>query len=288
MKTPIDTLLDGYSLSTPEEAQQALREAVQHIALLGLWRSTFFEHAAFYGGTALRIVHGLPRFSEDMDFSLLAPQPGFSLRRFSKAIDTELSAYGFEPIVEHCARSADATIDSAFVKMNTRQGLLRIGVAESVVSHAHRDGVLKIRYEIDIAPPEGAVTRTDFIYHPQPFSVRSYDLPSMFAGKLHAALARAWQRRVKGRDWFDVIWFVARGTAVNTGHLRARLVQTGHVGADEPFHATRARELLRERIRTLDFTAARRDVQPFIRDSAQLDVWGVDFFMDVAERLVFA
>lgn len=287
MNMPIDSLLARYNHATPEHAHQALRETVQHIALLGLWRAKFFEHAAFYGGTALRIVHGLPRFSEDMDFSLLTPNPDFSLNRFSGAIVAELTSYGFDPTVTPDTRKARSAIESAFVKMNTRQGLLAIGVPQSVVSRAHRDGVLKVKYEIDTSPPEGASTRTDFVFHPQSFSVRTYDLPSMFAGKVHAALARAWQGRVKGRDWYDLVWFAARGVAINTEHLRARLAQTGHLGPHDPFDAAHAREMLRERIRTLDFDAARRDVRPFIKDSAELEVWGADFFMDVAARTKF-
>lgn len=288
MNTPLDDLLGRYNLSSVEDARLALRETAQRIALLGLWRGKFFEHAAFYGGTAFRIIHNSPRFSEDMDFSLLAPVADFSLQRYVGFLETELAAFGFEVKFEPRERYGDSRIDGAFLKMNTRQGLMSLGVPDSVVARNERNRLLKIKVEVDTDPPPGFGTQTSFVSVPQAFAVRSYDLPSMFAGKVHAALARAWQGRVKGRDWFDLVWLVGRGVAVSMQHLRARLVQTGQLRADEVFGPEQARERLRSRIQSLDFTAARQDVEPFIKDTAQLEVWGPELFLDVVGRMQFA
>lgn len=288
MKTPLESLLSRYTLTSIDESWQALREITQEIALLGLWRGKFFEHAAFYGGTALRIAHGLPRFSEDMDFSLLAPNPHFRLQAYFTHLEQELRAFGFEVTIEQKEKSAESPIDSAFVKMNTRSGLLALQIPQSIVGRIAREQLLKIRFEIDTDPPPGAAYETRFLYTPQPYSVRLYDLASLFAGKLHAALARQWKGRVKGRDWFDMIWFVGRQTPASLGHLHARLVQTGHVSAQQLFTEHTAKALLRERVTALDIDAARRDVEPFLRDRGQIALWSREFFLDAVERIVFS
>ena len=86
-------MLEKYDLSSHESSYEALREILQEIVLLGLYDSGFFNHAAFYGGTALRILHKLPRFSEDLDFSLLEPNPDFDLRPFQESIIATLSTF---------------------------------------------------------------------------------------------------------------------------------------------------------------------------------------------------
>jgi hypothetical protein len=288
MNSPLESLLARYKIVTTEDPLRALRETAQRIALLGLWRGKMFEHAAFYGGTALRLVHGLPRFSEDLDFSLLTPTPEFSLSRYLTHLQRELAAFGFEVTVAQRQRNEESGVEGAFLKMNTRLGFIALGIPDTVVARTHRDSVLKIKFEVDTDPPPGAATRTDYLYAPQPFTIRTYDLPSMFAGKLHAAIARAWGTRVKGRDWFDLIWFVGREIPVNTKHLQARLVQTGHLPSDQQFGAEQARDLLRSRIRSLDFESARSDVSPFVDDKRSLELWGQELFTDVATKILFA
>ncbi len=289
MKTPLDNLLSRYTLTTTEESLQALREITQEIALLGLWRGKFFEHAAFYGGSALRIVQGLPRYSEDLDFSLLVPNPVFKAQSYFAYVEKELRAFGFDVSILQRPQNKESAIDGAFVKMNTREGFLTLGVPRPLVDRLSREQVLKIKFEIDIDPPGDFRTETKYQYMPQAFSVRLFDLPSQFAGKLHAAIARKWKTRVKGRDWFDLVWFVGKGVAASLPHLKARLVQTGHLARQDFLGASEAREILRGRIQTLDIDAAKRDVGPFLRpqDAAQLDVWSKDFFLDLAGRIQF-
>ena len=289
MKTPLDNLLSRYTLTTTEESLQALREITQEIALLGLWRGKFFEHAAFYGGSALRIVQGLPRYSEDLDFSLLVPNPVFKAQSCFSYMEKELRAFGFDVSIVQRPQNKESAIDGAFVKMNTREGFLTLGVPRPLVERLSREQVLKIKFEIDIDPPDDFRTETKYLYVPQAFSVRLFDLPSQFGGKLHAAIARKWKTRVKGRDWFDLVWFVGKGVAASLAHLKARLVQTGHLARQDLLGANEAREILSGRIKTLDIDAAKKDVGPFLRpqDAAQLDVWSKDFFLDLAGRIKF-
>ena len=289
MKNLLDDLLSRYQLQSMDDAWQALREIVHEITLLGLWRGKFFEHAAFYGGTATRIIHGLPRYSEDLDFSLLVPNPDFKFSVYFTYLEEELRAYGFDVSIEQKVNTGKSAIESAFVKMNTRTGFLKLGMPKNMIERLSREQILKVKFEIDTNPPGEFKTETKFLYVPQAFSVRSFDLPSMFSGKLHAAIARGWKTRVKGRDWFDLVWFVGKDVVASLPHLKARLVQTGHLNQKDSFNSNSAQELLTNRILSLDIEAAKKDVQPFLTmpDSGQLNVWSKDFFLDLVSRLKF-
>ena len=186
---------------------KALREILQEIALLGLWRSRFFEKAAFYGGTALRILYGLDRYSEDLDFSLLKPTAEFDLSRYCSALEKEIRSFGFEATVTGKTKSAQSTIQSAFLKADTLKHLLVINTTESLIRNIPPGQVLKIKIEVDTDPPPGFDTETRFLLQPISFSVRAFSLPDMFAGKMHAVLCRGWKGRVKGRDWYDLVWY---------------------------------------------------------------------------------
>ncbi len=221
-------MLDAYQPKTPVDYQNAAREVVQEIALLGLWRGGFFEHAAFYGGTALRIFHGLRRFSEDLDFTLLADGDDARLDRFLPGLATELESWGFTFEAE-AKSSGDATgIESAFLKGNTQLNLLHIGAPEGLTRRLPRNQKVKIKLEMDLDPPVGATTEVKTQLLPTPYQVQLYDQGSLFAGKLHAVLCRGWKSRVKGRDFYDFVWYVGRKTVPNLAHLDARMRQSGH------------------------------------------------------------
>ncbi|MCU0353330.1 MAG: nucleotidyl transferase AbiEii/AbiGii toxin family protein [Cytophagales bacterium] len=194
--------LDEYKPVNKESAEAALREIMQEIALAGLQRGGFFEKAAFYGGTALRIFHGLDRFSEDMDFSLLAADPHFSLMPYSESIVTEFEALGMHVSVKEKHKTTQTAVDSAFLKPETVWKEL---VLEGVVPQANLQTPpgLKIKLEIDRQPPLGFETEEKLLLRPFSFYVKCFSLPDLFAGKMHALLFRKWQTRVKGRDWYD-------------------------------------------------------------------------------------
>ncbi|MBD3419337.1 MAG: nucleotidyl transferase AbiEii/AbiGii toxin family protein [Chitinivibrionales bacterium] len=287
MNSPLDNLLSRYELKSVDQSTNALREIAQEIILLGLWRGKFFEHACFYGGTALRIIYGLDRFSLDMDFSLNKPDADFTLKPYLGFLEKELHAFGFDITIQGKQTSGRTKIESAFLKMNTRINMLMIGVPASIVSRVAREQLLKIKMEVDTDPPGSAGSEVSFLYRPQAFSIRTYDLPSMFAGKLHAAIARAWQTRVKGRDWYDLVWFVSRETPASLSHLRARLIQTGHISANALWDDSHARAMLLEKINRLDIQAARSDVLPFLKDPSAVNVWSREFFRDLVGRIRF-
>src|SRR5690606_2410236 len=195
-----------YNAKTPEQEKDALREIIQEIALLGLWRGKFFESAAFYGGTSLRILYGLDRFSEDLDFTLLAPQGNFNLSSYLGSVRTELTAFGFDVTVESKEKKTLTPIDSAFIKAGTATHLLKVGSSFK----ATKSELLKVKLEVDLNPAAGFGTEAKQFFWPQAFSVTTCDLPSLCAGKLHATFCRERIRNVKGRDFYDFLWYVGR------------------------------------------------------------------------------
>jgi len=279
-------MLDRYSCQTREDYVNALREILQEIALLGLWRRKFFEHAAFYGGTALRVLHGLDRYSEDLDFSLLKPDPSFSLGAYGDALKREIASFGFSVDFEHRKKRTSAPIDSAFLKTNTYKQLIVVEAAGNLLRDLHPAKKLKIRLEVDTDPPAGFQTETQFVLQPIPFSVRVYRLPDLLAGKLHAILCRKWKRRVKGRDWYDLIWCAGRYPEVRINHLESRMRQSGDYSEEEELTSEKLHELLARAVNELDVEQVRREVAPFVRDQRALEVWSRTFFRTIAERIV--
>jgi len=286
MHEAIARMLAKYEPKSVDDSVRALREIIQEVALLGLWRAKFFEHAAFYGGTALRILYGLDRFSEDLDFSLLAPTPDFDLARYTASLEEELLAFGFNVRAEMVDKAVESAVQSAFLKANTRNELLVIRAGEAIAGQVPAGQVLKIKLEVDTDPPPGFATETRYLLNPIPFAVRSYSLPDLFAGKMHAVLFRRWKNRVKGRDWYDFVWYAANHPRLHLAHLEQRMRQTGHWKDDQALTASAFRELLNEAISRLDVDQARRDVAPFVKDRQTLGIWSRDFFRDVAGRVV--
>ncbi len=277
MNSAIQALLQGYSLHSGEDYLRALREIVQKIALLGLWRSKFFEHAAFYGGTALRMIHGLDRFSEDMDFSLLQPGPAFEFDARLAAARQELEAFGLACEVRSRA-PRESPIRAGVLRGQVRDLLVAIEAPAGVSAGMHPEQRLKVKLEIDCDPPPDFETEARILLLPVPHSVRVYRPCDLFAGKLHAVLTRRWKSRVKGRDWYDLVWFLGRGIAVRLLHLQRRLENSGDRPRGKPLELAELQELLYARIAGLDITAAREDVEPFLDDRAGLSLWSRDFF----------
>jgi len=259
-----------------EERRHALREVMQEIALAGLQRAGFFDKAAFYGGTCLRIFHGLPRFSEDLDFSLLVPDAEFSLQPYFRALVEEFSAFGFSVEISQRQKTVPSAVVSAFLKENTSVYDVRVAGQR----------LLKIKFEVDTDPPGGFTTEEQLLVQPYSFHVKCFALPDLYAGKMHALLFRRWKNRVKGRDWFDFEWYVRNATPLNLGHLEERARQSGDWGG-EVLDEAAFRHLLEARIQSLDIQAARRDVQPFVRTPSQLDIWSHEYFMALLDRVVF-
>jgi len=278
-------MLDLYR-GVPLSEEQKMREILQQFALLGLVRQNFFEHAAFYGGTALRILHGLNRFSEDLVFSLLVPNPNFNIVPYLEGLRAEINAFGFDVDVSVKEKNHQTAILSAFLKTNTMNLLL------SVQGHykkrdLHPESKIRIKMEVDTDPPLGFTLDTHVVLNPIPFNVVTFDKSDLFAGKLHAALCRGWKQRVKGRDWYDLIWFLGHRVPLNLKHLSQRMQQLGNLEQGIELTPNSLRVLLENKIDQVDWKAAKEDVAAFITDQAQLELWSPDFFKQITTRMIF-
>jgi predicted nucleotidyltransferase component of viral defense system len=286
MNEAIARMLARYDCRRVEDSVRALREILHEIALLGLWRSKFFEKAAFYGGTALRILYGMDRYSEDLDFSLLRPLSDFDMARYSDVLQREIRSFGFDVTLSKREKSAASPIQSAFLKVDTLRNLVVVKTTEEVTRQIPRGQVLKIKIEIDTDPPPGFETETRFLLQPMPFSVRAFVLPDMFAGKMHAILCRQWKSRVKGRDWYDLVWYVATYPQLHLSHLEQRMIQSGHLKPGEDLTREKFMTLMSNTIKKLDVNQARKEVESFVKNPDALKVWSKEFFQEVARRIV--
>jgi len=285
MHKAVARMLSKYECRGINDYINALREILQEVALLGLWRGKFFEKAAFYGGTALRVLYGLDRFSEDMDFSLLEPLDSFDITGYTEFLQRETKAFGFDVRVEKIDKAMQSPIQSAFLKANTRKQLLVIEAGEEILKAIPKGQILKIKLEVDTDPPPGFATQTRYLLQPIPFAVRAFALPDLFAGKMHAILCRRWKSRVKGRDWYDLVWYAANHPELHLYHLEQRMRQTEDWKDDAPLTSERFQDLLTKMINNLDVDQIRREVEPFIKNPKNLSIWSRDFFLEVALRI---
>ncbi len=281
MNNAVKQMLSRYKCNSIDDYENAFKEIIQEIALLGLWRSKFFEIGAFYGGTALRILHGLERFSEDMDFSLLEKNPNFNIQKYESSLERELTAFGFEVSIKKKTKTLQTSIESAFIKANTLVHLIQI--APDIKTH--RERVLSIKIEVDTDPPSGSVTDAVSHFSPIPFTVRTFDLPTLFAGKIAAMLYRPYKFNTKGRDWFDFLWYVSRKVTPNLEHFQARIAQLGKWPNDKKIELDDVRNLLRERIEHLNLIQAKNDVLPFVKDRYSVEHWTKDLMLAAVEQI---
>lgn len=275
--------LAEYNPKNKDEAQSALREIMQEVALAGLYRGGFFEKAAFYGGTALRIFHGLDRFSEDLDFSLLHPDPDFSLDKYLDAIQTEFQALGMQVSIKEKKKAKDTYVDSAFLKSET---IWRELVLEGIIpqSGLGQQASIKIKIEVDTMPPVGFETEEKLLLRPFSFYVKCFTLPNLFAGKMHALLFRKWKENVKGRDWYDFEWYIKKGVPMNLKHFIERAQGSGDLQGKK-LNEQQYRKLLIDRINSVDMEKVKADAIRFIPDGGKLDIWSKKYFNDLAEHL---
>jgi predicted nucleotidyltransferase component of viral defense system len=281
----IEQMLKQYNTQTVIDKKNSIKEIIQEIALCGLSRAGFFKTAAFYGGTALRIFYGLDRFSEDLDFSLKNTNLSFDLAEYLPILEKEIRSYGLNFKIETKEKSIDSDIKSAFLKGNMKEHLVMFYADEKLARSIGLGELIKVKFEVDTNPPDYATFETKYRLLPIPYEVTLYDMPSLFAGKIHAVICRVWKNRVKGRDLYDYVFYLSRGTQVNLAHITARLAQTGHISTERQVTIEDLKEMLRKRFENIDYAQAKQDVVPFIKNPNALDVWSADFFHKITEDL---
>lgn len=280
----IEQMLAAYDLNSYYDKKNAMKEVMQEIVLCGLSRSGFFKSAAFYGGTALRIFYGLDRFSEDLDFSLVKKEETFDLEKYFAVLKREVNAFGLNVTISEKEKVKETDIQSAFVKGNTREHLMLFYDRELAATVSANE-MIKIKFEVDTNPPPYAGYERKYRLLPSPYEVNIYDEPSLFAGKIHAVICRGWKNRVKGRDLYDYVFYLGRGSKVNLPHLAARLIDSGYINLESGCSLTDVKGMLCEKFQNIDYEQAKQDVVPFIREHTSLALWSADFFMQITELL---
>jgi len=279
----IKSMFNRYDKSKISE-QTKVREILQQTALLGLERQGFFEKAAFYGGTALRILYGLDRFSEDLDFTLLKPDKNFDFTPFLEGMRKELSSFGFNMDVTKKVKSVETSIVSAFMKMNTIELYLAIGEETKAKNTIHNEKV-HIKLEVDINPPSHVRFENHLVLNPVTFYVLTLHKSDLFAGKMSAILYRAWKGRVKGRDWYDLIWYIQNKVPLSLSYLELCMRQAGNLEPNDSFDRHKLIEMLDTKIQSIDWESAKADMRSFISDPHRLDIWSPQFFSALINHL---
>ncbi len=270
-----DEMMSRYEIISNEDYKNAQHEVMQQIALAGLYRGGFFRKAAFYGGTCLRIFYGLKRFSEDMDFSLLKRESGFSLQNYFEPIINEFKALGRDVIIEKKSKTHQTNVESAFLKDDTAIYNLQFRTERRV----------KIKIEVDTDPPQGFSTEPKLILLPFSFMTHCYTLPDLYAGKMHALLFRTWKNRVKGRDWYDFEWYIRNNIELNMDHLNKRIKQTKP--DEEALSQEGLKKLLKEKILQTNINWVKDDVRPFMKNPEDMNIWSWEYFAQLVDRIQF-
>ena len=272
MKNDIyDMMLSQYDMTTEQNKINAVFEVNQQVILAGLYNGGFFESAAFYGGTCLRIFHGLQRFSEDMDFSLLTQNENFDFSKYFQPIIDAFALVGREVEIKKKDKKNFGKVESAFLKDNTDVYDVTFQTEKAI----------RIKIEVDTCPPMNFNTEQKLLLQPHSFMTRCYTLPDLFAGKMHALVYRSWKNRVKGRDWYDFEWYVRHNVPLDFAHLAERCKQFNN----EDITPEQFKDKLKERLRTTDIKQVKDDVLPFVRNPKDLDIWSNDYFVQLAEMV---
>ena len=266
-------MLSNYEQTTELQKRNAIFEVNQKVILAGLYNGGFFDVAAFYGGTCLRIFHGLQRFSEDMDFSLLAPNDNFDFTKYFQPIIDEFAIVGREVEINKKDKKSFGKVESAFLKDNTDVYDITFQTEKSV----------KIKIEVDTMPPLNFNTEQKLLLLPESFMVRCFTLPDLFAGKMHALVYRAWKNRLKGRDWYDFEWNIRHNIPLDFTHLNERILQLNREHISKELFLDK----LKKRLSTADINQVKADVLPFVRNPKELDIWSNDYFIQLAGMIKF-
>ena len=266
-----EKMLSAYDQSTETARRNAIYEVSQQIVLAGLADGGFFDKAAFYGGTCLRIFHGLNRFSEDMDFTLLKEDSSFNFEQYFQPVIDQFALVGRKVEIKKKDKKSFGKVESAFLKDTTDVYDISFQTERSI----------KVKIEVDTVPPLKFATEQKILLQPKSFLTRCVTLPDLYAGKMHALVFRAWKSRIKGRDWYDFEWYVRNGIPLDWNHLHERILQfNGQEMTLDEFKSA-----LRDRLGSADISRVKEDVLPFLNNPGELDMWSNDYFLQLADMM---
>ena len=285
MNSALEIMIAKYNPKNNLERENAIKEIIQEIALAGLSRGGFFEKAAFYGGTCLRIFYGLDRFSEDLDFALVKKDEGFKFDDYFPRLKREFLSYGIDLNIELKKKSNASLVQSAFLKGNSLMLMMTFFQKNEDAKHILSNQKIKIKFEIDMDNPEGGITEYKYRMFPSPYEIQVFDESTLFAGKIHAILCREYKNHVKGRDYYDYLFYIGKGVPFNMKYLENKLKNTGKIAMDEILSLDRVKEFLRDRFEKVNYNQAIEDVSNFIVQEESLNLWKKEFFLSTLDSL---
>ena len=281
----INEMINLYNPKSLNENRAALREILQSIVLIGLSRVDFFKKASFYGGTALRIFYGLNRYSEDLDFTLNEKNDSFSLEPYIESIKNVASSYGIELDINIKKKEIKTPVESAFAKLNTYQTFINLKINDELASLLHKDENIKVKFEIDLNPAIGFNVESKWIDMPEFANVIVLDEPSLFAGKLHAIIYRNYKNTVKGRDYYDFLFYIRKRIKPNLNYLRNKLIESGKVKENDKFDIDTLKVMLKDRFETVDFNQVKTDAERFVFNNEDLSYYSKELFIEMINKL---
>ncbi len=285
MNTILSTMLAPYQKNDFLPKEDAFREVAQQILLASLAQTDFFDHAAFYGGTCLRIFYGLDRYSEDLDFGVLEDNQAFSLTDYLPSVEERFASLGLGMKASVRNKSATTNVESAYLDGPARDILVELFPQDEDVAKIVFNQRIKIKFEVSKNYISGATHEYKTLHLPFFSRVHCYDESSLFAGKIAAVLTRNWKNRVKGRDYYDFAFYVIRKAGINFPYLRSQLINDGFLNETQAFGMDELKAALRAKIESVDFDKAKIDVRPFLKDSSVLDCWSKDYFVSLIDLL---
>lgn len=284
MNNIFEIMLNKYHPKDSKQKKNAIKEIVQEIVLSGLSRGGFFDKAVFYGGTCLRILYGLDRFSEDLDFALINKDSNFTLEEYFPSVRKELLSYGLDMDVTKKEKN-NSEVQSAFVKGNTQMLMLSFFPNDELSNTAFKNQMIKIKFEVDTDNPEGGVIVNKYRLLPSPYAIKVFDEPTLFAGKIHAILCREYKNRIKGRDYYDYLFYCAKEVPINLTYLENKLKNSKRLSDDIIFDIDKVKQMLKERFETVDYNIAKEDVAGFINNPDSLWLWNKELFISTLDNL---
>lgn len=283
--TVIEEMINQYKPENLDETKAALREILQSIVLIGLSRGGFFNKASFYGGTALRIFYGLNRYSEDLDFTLNEKDDTFNFEKYFKYIYEVASSYGLELEIITKTKRIETPIESAFAKLNTYQTFIKIKPNQDLIKIMHKDELMKVKFEVDCNPTLGFEAENKWLDMPEYASISVLDQSSLFSGKIHAILCRTYKNNVKGRDYYDFLFYIKNRIKPNLNYIRNKLIEVGKLQEEDEFNIEVLKKMLIEKIEQVDFNKVKEDAERFLFKNEKIDYYSKELFIDMIKKL---
>lgn len=288
MESILEKMISKYNTTNVLSKINAIKEVIQEVVLSSLSRTDFFDKAAFYGGTALRIFYNLNRFSEDLDFTLINKDDDFSLNKYFSIIEKEVNSLGLDFKIESKIKHKESNIQTAYLKGNQIEHLLIFYPSNPNITFINPDQVIKIKLEIDINPPKFANFETKYRLDPFPYEICLYDLPTLFSSKIAALLCRSWKNRIKGRDLYDFLYYTKLNTPFNLKHLESRLIYNSVIKENSNLTLENVKKLLNDKFDSINYEDAKKDVVNFIQDEKELkgiEIWSKNLFKYFTKEL---